>query len=524
MVFGRVKQFISICVLLCSSAYGANTNSNENNANKVETINQQFLAAGGRYGTVNDSQKETNTKVLLKLFNDHNGLIFEKKQTIQTLNLCLETQSHSIIRNLILDNYYDKDVEFTIGVKKGVSYQEITNLTLTCHNKALCPYGIKYGYGTNYYSEGSTINNLTISNYRFPLLLFTWNTVVGRIDCYNCDFGPFLLGTSLSVGALFCNQCKNGPVLGAVLDENGVVVTNNRNGYLAYSNIDIVSTDGINVGFCMGVGYVKYVNIGTIGMEARKSQSLITSFYKNSSTYNVGSIVPEYCPRVFYQNSIRAKTPDNINVTAVFGENIHKAFEKSDKVNVFIERGTPYLSSLKGGFASIHLLTPTKKNGAIRNDVFFRSELTNGGGSRNGELINTSNSFGKYAGIITAHQRIRINLRGSMTLASSDEAIYRQIIFLGKLIVGDADQHNGQHVLGESIINVAIDSYKKGGTYKPHYTRIIEGIRLSVDSSKDIPALLIDFPKGKKDLSFNYVYNLECIGGAYTSVEIESSN
>ena len=116
---------------------------------------------------------------------------------------------------------------YTIGVNKGVSYQEITNVTLSCHNRDLCKYAIKYGYG-DCYSEGCTLNNLTIANYYYPLLLFTWNCSIGRIDCYKCKYGPILLGTSLSIGAIYCNGCSNGPLLGVILDENGKVVSTEK--------------------------------------------------------------------------------------------------------------------------------------------------------------------------------------------------------------------------------------------------------------------------------------------------------
>lgn len=481
----------------------------------------EFVAMGGVFGVVSDEQKVINTRVLNKMFLEHNGIAFEEKKHIQTMNLSLETQNHSVIRNLILDNYYTNDVPFTIGVSKGVSYQEITNLTLTCHNRSKCKYGIKYGYGKDCYSEGCTINNITISGYVYPIMLFSWNTVIGRLDCYKCDYGPILLGTSLSVGAIFCNGCKNGPLLGVVLDENGKVISDKKASYLTYSTIDVVSTDGTEVGFCMGIGYLKYITIGTFGMEARKSDCLIASFYETSSTYTFGTISPEYAPKQFYKNFVTKSSPDNIIITALFGDNISTSFSESDNVNCYIEKSNPYLSKLDNTAASIHTLVPVAGKGSVRNDVFFGSELVNGSGLSNGINLRTSNSFGKYLGIISGNQRILVKLRGSLTPASSNDSENRQIIFLGKLVIGDADQYNKQNVLGETLINVVIDKYKIGNSYTASLTNHIDGIDVSIDSSGDLPRLIITFPHGNKSLSYNYVYNLECIGGAYTSIEVE---
>lgn len=486
-----------------------------------QSVSDEFLALGGKFGTVSNSQKTRNTQALQTIFKSHNGLVFEEKKRIQTQNLCITTQSHTVIRNIILENYYTQEVQYTIGVLKGVSYQEISNVTLVCLNKEMCKYGIKYGNENGRYSEGCTLNNITLSFYTYPLLLFTWNSVIGRIDCYKCYYGPILLGTSLSVGAIYCNGCNNGPLIGVNLDEKGRVISTAQNAYLTYSDIGIISTDGDDVGFCLGVGYSKYNNIGTIGIECKKAASIIKSFYKVSNTYTVGTIVPENDANKFYENYIKDKTPDNVCVTAVFGENITKALSNSDRVNMYIERSTPHLSRLKGSTSSVHIITPSFGVGPIRNDVYFESELINSGGNNNGSKTKTSNSFGKYAGLVTSGQRIRIRLRGSATLASSDDAVNRQIVFLGKLIVGDADQYNASHLLGETLINVALDSYRKGNSYKVTQTSEISGLGVSIDSTGELPSIIVEFPKGSDKHSYNYVYNLECIGGAYTSVEIE---
>lgn len=482
---------------------------------------EEFVASGGVFGVVSDEQKVINTQVIREIFQKHNSIAFEEKKQVQTMNLSLETQNHSVIRNIILDNYYLKDVPFTIGVLKGVSYQEITNLTLICHNRSKCKYGIKYGYGKECYSEGCTLNNITLSGYVYPMMLFSWNTVIGRIDCYRCEYGPILLGTSLSVGTIFCNGCKNGPLFGAVLDEKGKVISDKKDAYLSYSNIDVVSTDGNDVGFCMGVGYAKYITIGTFGMEARKADCLIASFYETSNTYTIGTIAPEYTPEKFYRNYIKKSSPDNVMIAAVFGENITHSFTKSDIVNCYIEKSNPYLSKLDNTATAIHTLVPVAGKGSVRNDVYFGSELVNGSGSSNGNSLRTSNSFGKYLGVISGNQRILVKLRGCLTPASSNDSENRQILFLGKLVVGDADQYNKQHVLGETLINVAIDAYKKGNRYTALLTNHIPGLEVSIDSSGDLPKLVITFPHGNRLLSYNYVYNLECIGGAYTSVEVE---
>lgn len=517
MFFKRTSPFFHFCLLL----FVCLISTEKVSAAHERTFFDDFIEAGGQFGEVSDKQKIKNTEVLLKLFNGHNAIVFDEKKTVQTLNLCLETRDHSIIRNVILDNYYTEITPYTIGVKKGASYQEISNVAIVCHNKNRCPYGIKYGYGNNCYSEGCSLNNITISNYVFPMILYTWNTVVGRIDCYKCDYGPFLLGTSLTVGALFCNGCCNGPVLGAVLDEKGRIVSNEKTAYLSYSTINVISVDGDDVNFCVGIGYAKYVNIGTIGMEASKASSLIASFYQSSSTYSVGTIVPEYCPNKFYQNYAIGKKLDKFNVSAIFGDNLGKSFEHSDKVNLYLERGNAYIAQLKGVSSNIHLLMPVVGGGPVRNDIYFGSEMVTGNGTDEIVDVKVSNSFGKYVGIVSNNQRIRIKLRGSASSAPSDEAINRQIMFLGKLVVGDADQYNAQHLIGETLINVAIESYKKNGTYRPSQSTQITGIKVTIDSKEDIPSILIEFPHGNKNQSFNFLYSLECFGGAYTSVEIE---
>lgn len=514
-----------IAFLICSLFVlisNESLNASDFPANQSQTICDVFYNEGGRYGVVGDRQKEINTQILLKLFKEHNGLIFEEKKRIQTLNLSLSTSNHTVLRNMILENYYTKSVPYTIGVKNGTSYQEISNVTLVCQNKGLCKYGIKYGYNERGYCDGLSIGGVTISNYYFPIVLFSWNTVIGRIDCYKCEYGPVLLGTSLSVGAIYCNSCKNGPILGAMLDEKGNVISTTKNAYLAYSTIDVVSTDGTDVGFCLGVGYAKYVHVETFGIEA-KATSMISSFYNTSNTYSIGTIVPEYATEKFYHNYSPDKAPDNLIVDAVFGDNIYPSFEKSDKVNLSVTKGSPYLTKLKNASTSVHILSPSLNAGEVRNNVYFGSELINGGGQDNGSVLRSSNSYGKYVGIVSGNQFIKIKLRGSATPASSNDSINRQVLFLAKLTVGDADQYNVKHVVGETLINLAIDSYKRKKTYTPTTTTKIEGLEIMIDSSEDIPSILVKFPKANQKQSANYIYNLECIGGAYTSVEIVNS-
>ncbi len=484
----------------------------------AKVLDDEFISLGGAYGEVTEDQRSKNADILNDFLKRYKAISFKNFVHIQVKNFTGCLNGNERLENFDLKCY--GDVESVFCAKTQINYLYVSKVTLS-NSSGNIKYGFKLGDIDNTIrAPYSTFEHITLSAFTYPFVLFGWNCAIGRISCYMCTFGVVLMGTSISAQALYANNCKHGHCYGCYPTEDY-----GRKGetYLTYSNIGISSTDAKIACKCaIALGVVKFCDINVVGAESRTIENVIRNYGPDDSRLNINTIQMSGAPT----NTFAAKSNESENYKAyvncmnIFGEYLSEAYSGSTGIEIVL-MDTNISYTQKASFVSQVEKIPVTGKTFKRTPVFFSSNnFQNAGGSTIGTTFPSFVSYGKFVGILSKGEKIKIRLRGARTGSYTADYKNRQIILLATLSIGNADTYNSKKIFGTTTINAYADSYKTSengnGGVTLNVTNVIEGIDITVDASENLPIVVIS-PNYTGD-RHNYIYNLEIIGGAMTEV------
>jgi len=489
-----------------------------------------FIALGGVYGTVDDETAYNNGLILQQLIDTKNCIVLDymnyAKYTLQTLNMSLYINDWTVIKNVRLSNRYTEQREFSIGTNgKSVRNYKFENVVIGNASKDLCLIGLKLGDGASLYGSYGNFDNIEFNTYVHPIVLFTWNTLIGRIKFYECDYVGVFTGTSINIKSLYAIGAKYGIYLGEVPADINPEPTNN---YLDYSKIEILSMDKAEDKLVT----VANLNALTIDIIASETSGVTKDIIHINGFCDKPAFVIN---RLFITGDITGSVVVNNFVGSIPSIRINhvESYYLMDKiidttsnpVYVFTDYSDSYSRPLPTYSTAINNV---KADQIADYSTPFGGNILSYAGTVNPRR--TFNTVGNYVGTLNKTEALEIRLSTSyVAIGATDNTNRLTNTFIKMDVTSYAPYQTSTAVgMGTLYIRFVIDAYNVNQEYTP----VVVGVNgcetlfnVSIDSSGDQPKLIItpSTMNFTSTTTINYLYNMTVITGRTQSVRLVST-